>query len=85
MLTKTGPKLLDFGLAKGTAAVQALASQLTVTSPLTTAGTLVGTFQYMAPEQLEGREADERSDLFRWRPAGARSMGRRRPRSSPRS
>jgi Tol biopolymer transport system component len=63
MLTKAGPKLLDFGLAKGTAP-QALASQLTMTSPLTTAGTLVGTFQYMAPEQLEGREADARSDLF---------------------
>ena len=66
MLTKTGAKLLDFGLAKvtvaqGDAQVTAL---LTGTSPLTGQGTTVGTLQYMAPEQLEGAEADARSDIF---------------------
>ena len=66
MLTKTGAKLLDFGLAKGTALASdptALTQSPTV-SPLTEAGMLVGTFQYMAPEQLEGQEADARSDIF---------------------
>jgi len=67
MLTKSGPKLLDFGLAKETgprALPGDLTASPTMTSPLTAAGTLVGTFQYMAPEQLDGREADARSDLF---------------------
>jgi serine/threonine protein kinase/Tol biopolymer transport system component len=67
MLTKTGPKLLDFGLAKQSAA-SAIPSSLTgVTaeqSKLTEEGMLVGTFNYMAPEQLEGREADVRTDIF---------------------
>ncbi len=68
MLTATGIKLLDFGLAR-TAAKRAGVSDdaddaTTVESPLTTAGALVGTLPYMAPEQLEGREADERSDVF---------------------
>ncbi|HZL94833.1 MAG TPA: serine/threonine-protein kinase [Vicinamibacterales bacterium] len=66
MLTKNGAKLLDFGLAKlhshGTALEVSAAP--TMTSPLTGAGSIVGTFQYMAPEQLEGREADARSDIF---------------------
>jgi Tol biopolymer transport system component/predicted Ser/Thr protein kinase len=66
MLTKSGAKLLDFGLAKMSApgtsgGVSALA---TAEKPLTEAGTLLGTFQYMAPEQLEGRDADARSDVF---------------------
>ena len=68
MLTKAGAKLLDFGLAKlqlaaplGSVAVSAAP---TVESPLTGAGSIVGTFQYMAPEQLEGQEADTRSDIF---------------------
>ncbi|HZE89259.1 MAG TPA: protein kinase, partial [Verrucomicrobiae bacterium] len=66
MLTKAGAKLLDFGLAKGIALAtpSGLTASPTQESPLTAAGTLVGTFQYMAPEQLEGREADARSDIF---------------------
>jgi len=66
MLTKTGAKLLDFGLAKVTAPDVAGAQSVLATAqrPLTEAGTLLGTFQYMAPEQLEGREADARTDVF---------------------
>jgi eukaryotic-like serine/threonine-protein kinase len=67
MLTKSGVKLLDFGLAKPLVTPGNISSSIVATmtqSPLTTEGTLVGTFQYMAPEQLEGREADARSDLF---------------------
>ncbi len=60
-------KLLDFGLAKsaetGTAG-SSLSAAPTGTSPLTAEGTIVGTWQYMAPEQLEGREADARTDIF---------------------
>ena len=60
-------KLLDFGLAK-TSAPAGVASQLSMlpTTPpnLTAQGTILGTFQYMAPEQLEGREADTRTDIF---------------------
>jgi len=78
MLTKSGAKLLDFGLAKpaGMAAAAAsgpaplLSAAVTMSSPspqlspLTTAGSIVGTIQYMSPEQIEGREADARSDMF---------------------
>jgi Tol biopolymer transport system component len=67
MLTKSGVKLLDFGLAKPVAGAVGVASSGAATmthSPLTTEGTLVGTFQYMAPEQLERQEADARSDVF---------------------
>jgi Tol biopolymer transport system component len=67
MLLKSGVKLLDFGLAKPLATPVGMSSSIAATmthSPLTTEGTLVGTFQYMAPEQLEGREADARSDIF---------------------
>jgi eukaryotic-like serine/threonine-protein kinase len=67
MLTKSGIKLLDFGLAKpvlGAAGVASSGAATMTHSPLTTEGTLVGTFQYMAPEQLEGEEADARSDIF---------------------
>jgi len=66
MLTKTGAKLLDFGLAKPSAA---LASPAAVDAPtlsksLTEEGVIVGTFRYMAPEQLEGKDTDGRTDIF---------------------
>jgi Tol biopolymer transport system component len=68
MLGKGGAKLLDFGLAKanaGAVAVSEVSSSPTESRrPLTTEGTLLGTFQYMAPEQLEGKEADVRTDIF---------------------
>jgi len=66
MLTTTGAKLLDFGLAKP-AAPLASAATLTAgspTSPVTEQGTIVGTFQYMSPEQVEGKDVDGRSDIF---------------------
>ena len=61
MITRSGAKLLDFGLAKG-AAVSA--GDGTEVKPLTAEGTIVGTFFYMSPEQLEGANVDPRSDLF---------------------
>jgi eukaryotic-like serine/threonine-protein kinase len=69
MLTKSGAKLLDFGLARlrepGPAATFTAVSNLaTGKSGLTAQGTIVGTLQYMAPEQLEGLEADARTDIF---------------------
>src|SRR5579863_3921106 len=66
MLTKTGAKLLDFGLAKPATAAAANVALATMTNskPLTVEGTIVGTFQYMSPEQVEGRDADARSDIF---------------------
>ena len=64
MLTKTGAKLLDFGLAKAASIIDSDPSAVTVSQPLTSKGTIIGTFQYMAPEQLEGAEADARTDIF---------------------
>jgi len=68
MLTKSGMKLLDFGLAKFKPSSFRGADVLTEITEedrkLTAEGTLVGTFQYMAPEQLEGKEADARTDVF---------------------
>ena len=66
MLTKSGAKLLDFGLAKMALTNSAIAaiSMPTAEQPLTAQGTILGTFQYIAPEQLEGQEADARSDIF---------------------
>jgi eukaryotic-like serine/threonine-protein kinase len=78
MLTKAGAKLMDFGLAKPEVAIGSqavgpftpstptmnLASLTSAASPLTQKGSIVGTFQYMAPELLQGAEADARSDLF---------------------
>jgi eukaryotic-like serine/threonine-protein kinase len=76
MVTKSGAKLMDFGLARtaamagapGTSSAGVTIAQLsqspTMHSPLTQQGALLGTFLYMAPEQLEGREADARSDLW---------------------
>ena len=67
MITAAGAKLLDFGLAKP---VSPLASGATLTAaatqsrPITVEGTIVGTFQYMSPEQIEGKELDGRSDIF---------------------
>ena len=64
MLTKAGAKLLDFGLAKSVTGLSSSPDAATLTEPLTSKGTLIGTFQYMAPEQLEGKEADSRTDIF---------------------
>jgi eukaryotic-like serine/threonine-protein kinase len=78
MLAKSGAKLMDFGLAKpsafraaaGTSSAPLLSAAVTLTSPnphaspLTTAGSILGTIQYMSPEQIEGRDADARSDIF---------------------
>lgn len=80
MLTKSGAKLLDFGLAKPGGSIVSGGSNVTPEDatvaamvggrrtadggPLTAEGTIIGTFQYMAPEQIEGKEADARTDIF---------------------
>src|SRR2546426_6056995 len=62
LVTKQGIKLLDFGLAKQSAPLAQ--DGATLTQALTSQGQIVGTLQYMAPEQLQGKETDARSDLF---------------------
>jgi serine/threonine protein kinase len=76
MLTKTGTEPMDFGLAKptslgaaGSGSAPLLSAARTMSgpmpvSPLTTAGSIVGTIQYMSLEQIEGKDADARSDIF---------------------
>lgn len=66
ILTKSGAKLLDFGLAKdqGSGAGRQPSELLTQHKPLTQEGTVLGTYQYMSPEQIAGEEADARSDIF---------------------
>ncbi len=63
MLARDGAKLLDFGLARS-AVVQVAPDGATLQKPLTQEGAIVGTFQYMAPEQLEGQNLDHRTDIF---------------------
>jgi Tol biopolymer transport system component len=63
MITKSGAKLLDFGLAKANV-IDMGGDAATQHKPLTQEGTILGTFQYMAPEQLDGLEADGRTDIF---------------------
>ena len=71
MLTKSGVKLLDFGLAKSSMQSahfihQNLIQRFCIPKRLryTAEGTILGTIQYMSPEQLEGKEADARTDIF---------------------
>jgi len=72
MLTRSGAKLMDFGLARATGLAgprsgsdpAAMTQSPTMAQPLTAEGSIVGTFQYMAPEQLEGREIDARTDIW---------------------
>ncbi len=71
MLTRSGVKLLDFGLARmgvegpvSDSSLTMKAESGTARTPLTAEGSILGTFQYMAPEQLEGEEADARTDIF---------------------
>ena len=69
MLTKSGVKLMDFGLAtlvqEGSPVATAVDEMTAENKKLTVEGTIVGTFQYMAPEQLEGAEIDARTDISR--------------------
>lgn len=68
MITASGAKLLDFGLAQMAQPAMRMFSDssapATVVNPITAEGTIVGTFQYMSPEQLEGKPVDARSDIF---------------------
>ncbi len=64
MLTRDGVKVLDFGLAKSSASQKLGPNDTTPVAGLTTEGTILGTPQYMAPEQFEGKEADARADIW---------------------
>lgn len=64
MLTRDGVKVLDFGLAKTSASQKPGPDDATIVADLTTEGTVLGTPQYMAPEQFEGKEADARADIW---------------------
>jgi eukaryotic-like serine/threonine-protein kinase len=64
MLTRSGARLLDFGLARVGGPRSHPSDQQTLSSELTATGTILGTVQYMAPEQLEGKEIDGRTDIF---------------------
>jgi len=73
MLTRSGAKLMDFGLARATGlgesagsgvSMAGLSQSPTMGQPLTAEGTILGTFQYMAPEQLEGKEAEASADIW---------------------
>jgi eukaryotic-like serine/threonine-protein kinase len=66
MLTRSGAKLLDFGLAKMGSPIASTSETVGITQPppLTAEGTILGTYPYMSPEQLEGKETDARSDIF---------------------
>jgi len=64
MLTKSGPKLLDFGLARKAEESHGHDATTVIGKAITTEGTLLGTLPYMAPEQLEGKMADARTDVF---------------------
>lgn len=92
MLTKAGAKLMDFGLAKPVSAAtgaadrsgtsplfSAAATRSSPASPLTSVGSIVGTVQYMSPEQIEGRDSDARSDIFAFGLVLYEMIGGRRP------
>ena len=64
LVTKSGIKVLDFGLAKIEHTKEAAANDQTLTKAITQEGSIVGTLQYMAPEQLQGKATDARADIF---------------------
>ena len=79
MLTRDSVKLLDFGLAKLKERDEQVPIEATTSERLTEAGTIVGTVPYMAPEQIEGREVDARTDIFSFGVVLYEMVGGRRP------